>query len=238
LIQIGMQLCAVIVAGGTGTRLGAGMPKQMLPLQGRPILAHTLDRFLAYDPTLVTVTVLHASLYADWDAFITTHFPAEAHARLRACPGGAERTDSVQAGLQCLHTALGTDEALVAIHDAVRPFIDREMLDRGFSLAAIHGNATAAVPVKSSLRVLTPQGSQAIDRSQYFHVQTPQMFRLGEIIDCYLARDVQRVYTDDAGLAEDQGMHIQLFDGSYDNLKVTTLEDLLLAEQLMAQRGA
>lgn len=233
-----MQLCAVIVAGGTGTRLGAGMPKQMLPLQGRPILAHTLDRLLEYDPGLVTVTVLHASLYADWDAFITTHFPHALRARLLACPGGAERTDSVQAGLQCLHTALGTGEALVAIHDAVRPFIDRAMLDRGFSLAAAQGNATAAVPVKSSLRVLTPQGSQAIDRSQYFHVQTPQIFRLGEVLACYHQRDLSRTYTDDASLAEDQGMHIQLFDGSYDNLKVTTLEDLLLAEQLMARRGA
>lgn len=228
-----MQLCAVIVAGGTGTRLGAGMPKQMLPLQGRPILAHTLDRFLAYDPALLTVTVLHASLFAEWPTFVAAHFPAEAHARLLACAGGAERTDSVQAGLACLHEALAGEAALVAIHDAVRPFIDAPLLDRGFQLAAIHGNATAAVSVKSSLRMRTADGSQAIDRSQYFHVQTPQIFRLDEIYACYLRRSPEAAFTDDASLAEAQGMHIQLFEGSYDNLKVTTLEDLLLAEQLM-----
>jgi 2-C-methyl-D-erythritol 4-phosphate cytidylyltransferase len=212
------------------------MPKQMLPLQGRPILAHTLDRFLAYDPGLVTVTVLHASLYVAWAEFITAHFPAVLHPRLLACPGGQERTDSVQAGLDLLCATLPGTDALVAIHDAVRPFIDRAMLDQGFAMAADKGNATAAVPVKSSLRMRTPEGSQAIDRSQYFHVQTPQIFRLDEIHTCYHRRDPKAIYTDDASLAEDQGMRIQLFDGHYDNLKVTTLEDLLLAEQLMQQR--
>jgi 2-C-methyl-D-erythritol 4-phosphate cytidylyltransferase len=235
-IPSGNQLSAVIVAGGTGTRLGAGMPKQMLPLQGRPILAHTLDRFLAYHPELLTVTVLHASLYASWPTFIAAHFPPSDHPRLLACPGGAARSDSVQAGLECLHALLPGSAPLVAIHDAVRPFIDRALLDTGFTSAAAHGNATAAVPVKSSLRVLTPEGSRAIDRSQYFHVQTPQIFRLAEILACYLDRDPVEVFTDDASLAEAQGMYIQLFEGSYDNLKVTTLEDLLLAEQLMQQR--
>lgn len=231
-----MRYCAVIVAGGTGTRLGAGMPKQMLPLLGRPILAHTLDRFLEYDAELVTVTVLHPSLFGTWELFVQDHFPADLHPRLLACSGGRERTNSVQAGLDLLRATLVDEDALVAIHDAVRPFIDRAMLDQGFALAAEKGNATAAVPVKSSLRVRTPEGSHAIDRSQYFHVQTPQIFRLADIHTCYHHRDPQAVYTDDASLAEDQGMRIQLFDGHYDNLKVTTLEDLLLAEQLIKQR--
>ena len=212
------------------------MPKQLLPLAGRPVLAHTLDRFLEFDPQLKAVVVLHPSLLEDWPSFLKTHFSEEAQARIWACAGGAERTESVHAGLNYLSQKLQGQEAWVAIHDAVRPFIDQKLLEAGFGVAEEYGNATAGVAVKSSLRMLTPEGSVAIDRSQYYHVQTPQIFRLSEILTAYEHRDQAAVFTDDASLAEAQGMQIHLFEGSYDNLKITTLEDLLVAEQLMAAR--
>lgn len=223
---------ALIVAGGTGKRLGASVPKQMLPVAGIPILAHTIQRFLDHDPELVVCVVLHASLLPDWDKFCTLHFEAADHARIHACAGGRERTDSVHGGLRYLRE-IGQDlRGWVAIHDGVRMFAREAMLQRGFTVAEEQGNAVAGVPVKSSLRRRTPDGSEAIDRSQYFHVQTPQIFSLGEILDCY-EQSPDGTFTDDASLAETCGIKVHLFEGSYENIKITTPEDLELAEQLL-----
>ena len=225
---------AVVTAGGTGTRLGADVPKQMLNLANRPILAHTLDRLLEYDARMLVAVVLHGSLMEIWPDFLNAYFPPAYHHQLLPCEGGKERTDSVYKGLEFLR-ALGVDpEGLVAITDGVRPFIDKEMLERGFQLAEARGNAVAGVPVKSSLRMLTEEGSRAIDRSFFYHVQTPQIFRLGEIVAAYESKP-EGQFTDDASLAEASGMTIHLFEGSYENIKITTPEDLPIAEQLLAQ---
>ena len=226
---------ALVVAGGTGSRLGASVPKQMLPLRGRPILAHTLDAFLAFGQKIEVCTVLHASLLESWPEFVRAWFPAAELPRLHACAGGPDRTHSVSNGLDLLAQLPGTNAAIVAIHDSVRPFLDARILDEGYALAAQKGNAVAAVPVKSSLRMRTPKGSQAIDRNNFFQVQTPQFFQLETILDCYASRPSQ-AFTDDASLAEAQGMNIHLFSGSYDNIKITTPEDLLIAGQIHDRR--
>ncbi|MEM7037881.1 MAG: 2-C-methyl-D-erythritol 4-phosphate cytidylyltransferase [Bacteroidota bacterium] len=226
---------ALLMAGGVGSRMDAGLPKQMIPLCGRPILAHTLGRLLAFDAGMVVVTVLHASILPDWEAFVAAHFPAVAPGQLLACAGGDSRTASVHNGLRYLAASRegrGDRDALVAIHDGVRPFLTERMLREGFALAAEKGNAVAAVPVKSSLRMTTETGSQAIDRTRFFHVQTPQIFRFITILDAY-ASQPQGTFTDDASLAEATGENIHLFTGSYDNIKITTPEDLLLAERLL-----
>ena len=212
------------------------MPKQMLELAGRPILAHTLDRFLEFHPDLVVMTVLHPSLLPGWESFRNAHFDSSLHLRMRACAGGAERTESVHAGLLALKAWTGQQASLVAIHDAVRPFIEVQMLEVGFRMAEKEGNAVAGVPVKSSLRMKTDAGSQAVDRSLFYHVQTPQIFRLSEILDCYEHRPLGN-FTDDASLGESLGMKIHLFEGHYDNIKITTLEDLLIAEQMMSRKA-
>lgn len=223
------------MAGGTGTRLGAGFPKQMLPLAGRPILAHTLDRLLEFDPRMLIVSVLHSSLLATWQEFVRAYFPMPYHSQLLSVEGGAERTQSVHKGLQFLKDLGVGDQGMVAITDGVRPFIDAEMLGRGFAQASEKGNAVAAVPVKSSLRMMTEEGSKAIDRSLFFHVQTPQIFKLGEILGAY-ENAPEGVFTDDASLAEATGIPIHLFQGTYDNIKITTLEDLPIAEELLRKR--
>ena len=225
------------MAGGTGTRLAVGMPKQMFPLFGKPIMAHTIEKFLAFDQELLVMAVLHPSLLHTWTDFVGEFFPDHPSDRLRACAGGAERTHSVYNGLCALGEAGFPDSGYVAIHDAVRPFINDEILSQGFDLAMEKGNAVAGVPVKSSLRMLTDEGSQAIDRSKFFHVQTPQIFSLGEITQCYREQMDQGKFTDDASVAEASGKQIHLFTGSYDNIKITTPEDLVMAERLIERAG-
>jgi 2-C-methyl-D-erythritol 4-phosphate cytidylyltransferase len=227
-----IQKFALIVAGGTGTRMGAGMPKQMLPLKERAVLAHTLDRFLAFDPEIQIVSVLHSSLADSWSAFLDWHFGADESPRLHICLGGAERSESVHNGLKHIQDMVGDGRALVAIHDAVRPFVNARILSEGFALAEEQGNAVAAVPVKSSMRMKTDHGSIAVERDLFYHVQTPQVFFLDQILTCYNDRGNAN-FTDDASLAEAHGMNIQMYLGSYNNLKITTPEDLLLAERLL-----
>lgn len=227
---------ALVVAGGTGTRMGGGLPKQMLPLGERAVLAHTIDRFLAFDEELQIVCVLHPSLADGWSAFLDWHFTPAEVSRLHICLGGAERSESVHNGLNQIRDLLrGEDRALVAIHDGVRPFINGRILSEGFALASEKGNAIATVPVKSSMRMVTPEGSKAVDRDMFYHVQTPQVFWLDQILTCYNERGTV-VFTDDASLAESQGMNIHMYMGSYDNLKITTPEDLILAERFL-ERG-
>jgi 2-C-methyl-D-erythritol 4-phosphate cytidylyltransferase len=226
---------ALIVAGGTGTRMGAGLPKQMLPLKERAVIAHTIDRFLSFDSEMQIVVVLHASLADSWSAFMDWHFGADQSARIHICLGGDERSESVHNGLLHVQALASEDNILVAIHDAVRPFVSARMLSEGFALAEEKGNAVATVPVKSSMRMRTGAGSQAVDRDLYYHVQTPQIFFLDQILNCYLRRG-QEVFTDDASLAERHGMQIQMYMGSYDNLKITTPDDLIVAERIL-ERG-
>lgn len=223
--------CALVVAGGTGSRLGADIPKQMLPLFERPILAHTLDRFWEFEEGIFICVVLHPSLLQEWPAFVKKYFPPVQHQYLSCCAGGSSRSESVGLGLRHLQ-AQGLNHSWVAIHDGVRPFADAALLKRGYDMAAKMGNATAAMPVKSSLRKKSPLGSQAIDRSNYYLVQTPQIFRLEEITECYLPPPSGK-FTDDASLAEANGMAIHLFEGSYNNIKITSPEDLPVAEHLL-----
>lgn len=215
--------------------MGAGLPKQMLPLNGRAVLAHTIDQFLAFDADLQVVVVLHASLADGWSAFLDWHFHADQSPRIHICLGGPERSESVHNGLNQIQELAGDASALVAIHDAVRPFVSARMLSEGFALASERGNAVATVPVKSSMRMRTPDGSAAVDRDLYYHVQTPQIFDLAEILRCYVERGTA-IFTDDASLAEAQGMKIQMYMGSYDNLKITTPDDLIVAERIL-ERG-
>jgi 2-C-methyl-D-erythritol 4-phosphate cytidylyltransferase len=230
-----LQKFALIVAGGTGTRMGAGLPKQMLPLKERAVLAHAIDRFIEFDPAMQVIVVLHPTLADGWSAFLDWHFSPSVAAQIHICLGGAERSESVQNGLQLIAELVAEGQALVAIHDAVRPFVNKRMLSEGFALAEEKGNAVACVAVKSSMRKRTAEGSQAIDRSDFYHVQTPQIFYLDQILRCYLERG-EALFTDDASLAESQGMMIQMYLGSYDNLKITTPDDLIVAERIL-ERG-
>ena len=171
-----MQVGAIVVAGGSGLRMGGDQPKQFMLLGGKPVLQHTLAAITAALPISAPVALILPPAYlesaAAWRQKDTDQM------NLAIIAGGATRTLSVAAGLHWLEEHLPPD-GLVLVHDGVRPFVRVETIHQVLQAAEQHGAATAAVPVKSSLRRLTPEGlSVAVDRVDYLEVQTPQAFRL------------------------------------------------------------
>ncbi|MEL6649541.1 MAG: 2-C-methyl-D-erythritol 4-phosphate cytidylyltransferase [Bacteroidota bacterium] len=231
-----MKKAALVVAGGIGSRMGSERPKQFLLLGGRPILMHTLDRYLQLDPRLPIQLVLPKQEVKFWFEDAPQWFAANELARIEVCEGGETRTHSVHKGLEALELRLFRPETyFVAIHDGVRPFIPSERLAEAFQIASQRGASVACVPVKSSMRQMNADGgSQAVDRSQFYHVQTPQTFSFKRILQAYRDRP-EGAFTDDASLYQAMGGDVVICMGSYDNLKITTPEDLLIAEQILAR---
>lgn len=222
-----MKRYAIIVAGGRGTRMGSELPKQFLRLAGKPILAHTLDNFYRFDPTIELVVVLPASQQAYWKALCQEFHIDIPH---RIASGGETRFHSVHNGL-----ALLPDEGLVAIHDGVRPLVAHTVIERCFAAAQQYGGAIPALPLTDSLRQLGPDGSSlAVDRSRFVTVQTPQTFRCREIKEAY-DQPYRETFTDDASVYEAAGYAPRLVEGNRENLKITLPIDLALAEILLAR---
>ena len=143
--------------------------------------------------------------------------------------GGDTRFQSVKNGLQAIEDNTG----LVAIHDGVRPLITVKIIEESFALAQEKGNALTVVALKDSIRKQTENGSESINRSDYFLVQTPQTFKVEEIINAYNKAAIVNNFTDDASVLEANGGQIQLVQGDYKNIKITTSEDLLFANALL-----
>jgi 2-C-methyl-D-erythritol 4-phosphate cytidylyltransferase len=218
---------AILVAGGSGTRMGADRPKQFLLLRGEPVLLHTLRRFA--EPALgVTdiVVVLPADQLDTWQG-LCAQFSVDIPHRLVA--GGATRWASVKAGLAALKPHA---EGLVAVHDGVRPLVSRQVVERTYAAAATHAAAAAAVMPKDSVRLVSPHGSAAQNRSRLRLMQTPQTFEIDLLRRAYAMPELAS-FTDDATVVDDL-CRVQLVEGDYRNLKITTPEDLVVAEALLA----
>ncbi|MBT9393024.1 2-C-methyl-D-erythritol 4-phosphate cytidylyltransferase [Hymenobacter sp. NST-14] len=217
---------AIIVAGGSGTRMGADRPKQFLELAGEPVLLHTLRRFAA--PALglrELVLVLPAEQRSTWQALCAQYGITIPHTIVT---GGATRWASVRAGLQQL---AGAAPGVVAVHDGVRPLTPPSVIEATYEAARNHGAAVAAVVPKDSVRNLSQQGSYALNRSRLRLVQTPQCFDLELLRRAYQLPELA-TFTDDASVVED--LHpIFLVEGDYRNLKITTPEDLVVAEAFL-----
>lgn len=224
LSNLNLPCRAVVVAGGTGSRMQTDIPKQFLMLGGKPLLMHTLDQFGSLGIPLVLV--LPEAFMAHW-AILCQKFNFTLSHKVVA--GGATRSASVQKGLE----AMDGTEAWVAIHDGARPLIQMELIERAFQMASEKGNAVMAVPAKDSIRMGTRDHSKALDRSSIFLIQTPQVFRRSELSRAFAALLPDQSYTDEAGLMEAQGQAVYLCEGDYRNIKVTTPEDLILAEALL-----
>lgn len=229
---------AVIVAGGSGRRMGATQPKQFLPLEGRPILIHTLERFLHWKKELEIALVLPLDHIATFEKLADKYLPADLRARVHLCEGGASRTASVWSGIQFLHGHFARPaNCLVGIHDGVRPFVAAEVLDHAYHLAEEKGASVVCVPVKASLRKKESDGnSVAVDRSDYVEVQTPQVFHLEGIYRAFQQRPHDN-FTDDASLYQAQGHLVAIAKGSYDNIKITTPEDLSVGREILLRWG-
>lgn len=220
---------AILVAGGSGTRMGADRPKQFLDLAGEPVLLHTLRRFA--DPALGVrrlIVVLPTDQLGTWQALCAQYAQVPAH---ELTTGGATRWASVKAGLATLATET---TGVVAVHDGVRPLTPRSVLEASFQAAHNHAAAVAAVVPKDSVRGLNQQGSYALNRSRLRLVQTPQCFEIELLRRAYQLPELP-TFTDDASVVED--LHpIHLVEGDYRNIKITTPEDLLVAEALLKQQ--
>lgn len=224
-----MKEYAIIVAGGNGLRMGAELPKQFLNLSGKPVLMHTIEAFNRYSESLSLIVVLPLNQIELWDDLIRKHSFKIPHL---VVPGGKTRFGSVKNGLQEIEET----ECLVAIHDGVRPLVQKEIIGASFRLAEIHGSAIAAVRLKESIRQVNQNTTRSVDRSAYRQIQTPQTFRYALIRNAYEIEETPDI-TDDAGVAERFGVKISLFEGSYENLKITTPEDLVVAEAILKYRN-
>lgn len=217
---------AILVAGGSGQRMGAAVPKQFLLLRGEPVLAHTLRTFslpqLRVDELIV---VLPEAELETWQQLCRQHQVQVPHTLVA---GGTTRWASVRAGLAALRPH---PEGLVAVHDGVRPLVSPAVIERTYAAAATHAAAAAAVLPKDSVRQLAQQGSVALNRARLRLMQTPQTFDMDLLRRAYAMPELS-TFTDDATVVEDL-CRVELVEGDYRNLKITTPEDLLIAEALL-----
>jgi len=220
------------VAGGSGSRMQTELPKQFLRLGNLPILMHTIRRFaepsegsLFGTPTIV---VLPERDFPTWERLCREH---RFDVPVQVVAGGDTRFQSVRNGLQAL-----SGDGLVAIHDGVRPFVSSQIIEQSFAVAAQRGSAVAAVALKDSVRMVDETGNRAIDRSRFRLIQTPQTFQLPLIQQAFQTAELP-TFTDDASVAEHAGYPIHLIEGSYDNLKITTPEDLIWAAAFLAKNS-
>ncbi len=213
------QLFAIIVAGGSGSRMQSSVPKQFLLLKDKPILQHTIEQFLAVLPAEQIILALPAVEQFTWAVLCEQH---GFNPPIQLVDGGATRFQSVRNGLRAIQAGAG----IVAVHDGVRPFITPAIIRNSFDTAARTGSAVTCVPVKDSVRVIGPDGgSQAVDRSQYRLVQTPQTFALDAFRQAFRVEE-QPFFTDCASVMEYAGFPVTLIEGAYENIKITTPDDL------------
>jgi len=218
-----MTKFAIIVAGGSGKRMGKKTPKQFMLVGGKPILIHTLERFLSYSSTLQIILVLPVNEMKAWYALCDKH---EFYPAILTVTGGNSRFQSVKNGLN----RISAKEGLVAVHDGVRPFVTPEIIAKSFEIAAEKGGAVTCVSSKDSIRLVTKDcNNEAVDRSTYRLVQTPQTFRLDWMRLAFNTPE-QDSFTDCASVLNAAGYPVTLIEGAYENIKITTPEDLLWAE--------
>ncbi len=205
--------------------MGAEIPKQFLELKGLPVLMHTVKKFYEAFPDIVLKLVLPEDQKKYWLALCKQYSFTISHDIVH---GGATRFQSVKSGLESISSTNG----LVAIHDGVRPFVSKEIILKSFSTAEEFGNATVTVPLKDSIRMIEGEENCSVERTAYRVVQTPQTFRLDLIKKAFETQELS-VFTDDASVFEHAGNKIILIDGSYENIKITTPEDMVLGEALL-----
>ena len=212
-----MEKFAIIVAGGVGKRMQSDVPKQFLLIDGEPIIVKTIKQFVAYDPSINIIVILPEDHLTKWEKIKQAFLP---NLSIDEDSGGETRTLSVLAGLNKI-----SGEGLVAVHDAVRPFVSQKSIADSFESAALHGSGVVTVALKDSIRKVIGNKSEARNREDYKIVQTPQTFKVGMLKNSYEKIGEQQ-FTDDASVFEYAGNPVFLVEGTYGNIKITTPEDL------------
>ena len=222
---------AILLAAGQGRRMGAEIPKQFLPLGGRPLLRHTLEAFERSPMVTDIVLVLRLE---DMEYCRSSVLDSLSLRKVRTLvPGGAQRYQSVQAGLQ----ATDPGGEIVLVHDAVRPFVSEDLLARVVDAAVEHGAAVPGMPLRETTKVVR-SGTivETPDRATLQSAQTPQAFRRDLLLQAYGLVDPKRVATDDATLVERLGHEVRVVEGESQNVKITTPQDLEWAEWFLSRK--
>ncbi|HEV8505020.1 MAG TPA: 2-C-methyl-D-erythritol 4-phosphate cytidylyltransferase [Chitinophagaceae bacterium] len=221
-----MTKYAIIVAGGTGSRMGGNLPKQFLLLRNRPVLYYSLKAFLdAYDD-LKIILVLPAAFTDIGEEIIDAYFDKE---RIKIAVGGDTRFQSVKNGLKMVE-----EESIIFVHDAVRCLASADLIKRCYELALETGTAVPVVPSKDSVRILNDDGNAMVDRSKVMLVQTPQTFHSKILLPAFDI-DYKDKFTDEAAVVEAYGLRVSLAEGEETNIKITRPIDLLIAEKVIEQ---
>jgi 2-C-methyl-D-erythritol 4-phosphate cytidylyltransferase len=222
-----MKPYAIIVAGGSGSRMQSTIPKQFLLLSGLPVLMHTIMAFYQSVSKPQIILVIPADLHEFWSSLCKQYNFTIPHQLVN---GGETRFHSVQNGL----AVISGDEAIVAIQDAVRPLTGVDIIDRSYTQAAKKGNAVTAVKSRDSIRQVRDDASISLLREEIYLVQTPQTFQFAQLQKAY-EEPYNPGFTDDASVVEATGESIHILEGSYQNIKITFPEDIAIAELLLKQ---
>ena len=218
-----MKKHIIIVAGGKGLRLGGDIPKQFLPVCGKPVLMRTMEAFHTYDPAIHVILVLPVSQQAYWKELCQEYQFGLSH---DIANGGDTRFHSVMNGL-----AMVEGNGLVGVHDGVRPFVSQEVIARCYEEAEACKAVIPVIDVVETVRHLTEEGSETVPRDRYKLVQTPQVFEV-ELLRRAYQQTYTDLFTDDASVVEALGEKVYLVKGNRENIKLTTPFDLKLAEML------
>jgi len=222
-----MKKYAVIVAGGSGLRMGTSVPKQFLELQGRPVLWYTITAFLeAYSDLEIILVLPQAHLQTGLHIIQTTKDPS----RVWITEGGETRFHSVKKGLD--HVQL---HSMVFVHDGVRCLLTPDLIRRCYNHAIDKGNAIPAISAVDTIRIETVKGNELIDREKIRIIQTPQTF-FSDIIKAAFEQDYEESFTDEASVVERLGVKIHLVEGEAMNIKITRPIDIMIAEKILEER--
>lgn len=220
-----MKKYVIVVAGGKGLRMGGEIPKQFIPVKGKPVLMRTLETFYACDPNIELIVVLPVEQRSYWEHLCAEYGFTLTH---RVAAGGETRFHSVKNGL-----ALVEEDGVVGVHDGVRPFVSAEVIANCYAQAAALQVVVPVTDVVETVRHLLPEGgSETVSRNDYKLVQTPQVFTV-ELLKRAYAQDYKPFFTDDASVVEALGQPVHLVSGNRENIKLTTPFDLKVAESLI-----
>jgi 2-C-methyl-D-erythritol 4-phosphate cytidylyltransferase len=220
---------AIIVAGGTGQRMGSVVPKQFLTIQGKPILLHTIDQFVAAFEDIQLVVVLPAAYIQEGKDLLTKNGFTK---NIEFVAGGDTRFQSVKNGLTQV-----TEKSIVFVHDAVRCLLTPALIQRCYQQALEKGSAIPAVSSTDTVRLLKGGKNELFDRENVMLIQTPQTFQSDLLLSAF-NQDYVPSFTDEANVVEASGTLVHLVDGEFENIKITRPLDMAIAEYILAKRFA
>jgi 2-C-methyl-D-erythritol 4-phosphate cytidylyltransferase len=222
-----MKKYAIIVAGGTGVRMETAIPKQFLLLKDKPVLYYTINAFLQAFEDIQIILVLPVDFTDMGQEIIDGYFDSD---RIKITAGGDSRFQSVKNGLQ-----LAEDESIIFVHDGVRCLLTNDLIQRCYTQAAETGSAIPAIASKDSVRIVTSEGNEAIERARVMLLQTPQTFHSKILLPAY-SIDFKDKFTDEATVVEAFGLKVFLIPGEENNIKITRPVDLIIAEKILEEK--